>query len=1179
MAFTHLHVHTEYSLLDGACRIKKIAAAAKQKGFDSLAITDHGVMYGVIDFYRACKKEGIHPVIGCEVYVAPKSRFDKTNSFEKYYHMVLLCENNTGYHNLIKLVSKGFTEGFYSKPRIDDSLLEEYREGLICLSACLAGEIPRKLSAGDYKGAKQKAEYYRDLFGKENFYIELQDHGIEEQKRIIPDLVRIADEIGVGLVATNDSHYIEKEDSVIQSILLCIQTNRTLDDPDKMEFKTNEFYLKTEDEMREVFSKYPQALENTHDIAMRCNVEFEFGVRRLPHYTVPNNENHLDYFRRQCYKGLNRHYGDNPDQSLIDRLEHEIGIINRMGFVDYFLIVNDFVQYAKSNGIPVGPGRGSGAGSLCAYCIGITEVDPIKYNLIFERFLNPDRVSMPDFDIDFCAERRGEVIDYVVRKYGEDNVVQIITFGTLGGKQAIRDIARVMGLPYAVGDEISKMVPREVNITIRRAMELNPKLRERYDGNPQIKELLDYAMRVEGMPRQSGMHAAGVVITENPVSDYVPLSKKDDNVVTQFTMTTIEELGLLKMDFLGLRNLTVIDDAEKLIRRSHPDYDPGSIRDDDPAVYDLYSKGLTEGVFQFESNGMKSVLTRLKPDSIEDLIAVVSLYRPGPVDSIPTYIECRHNPSKVKYKHPLLRDILGVTYGCIVYQEQVMQILRTLAGYSLGRADTVRRAMSKKKADVMEHEREVFINGEVDENGNVITEGCLRRGVDRRVAESLFNEMESFARYAFNKSHAAAYAIVSYKTAWLKVHYTREYMAALLSNFLDDQGKLAKYTGECKNFGIRVLPPHVNYSMPGFSVSGKDIRYGLLAVKNIGRQFIDQIVAGRRYKPYSSFYDFCKRNHGRNMNSRALESLIKCGALDGLGANRRQMLTMSKTVLDDLDYESKHNLNGQMSLFDMGAQEVKSSEPVVPDLPEFPEDELMRMEKEIAGMYISGHPVDKYSLFSERIKADSIGDIIADESEYHDRQKVTVVGIIAKASTIQTGTHKLMAYATVEDRFGSVELVIFPNVYERCSIHLIEGNVVVVKGALDFRENQAPKIICDTVDKARPNEECESTSQSAQMPEQNRKPSNQSFSTPQQGGSVIPKNPTALYIKIDDLNTELYRRAKRVIDIFDGRTPVIFYLADTKRQVKAPANMWVSLNEVMIRELKYQLGEKNVVVK
>ena len=1180
MAFTHLHVHTEYSLLDGACRISRIAAAAKQKGFDSLAITDHGVMYGVIDFFRACQKEGIHPVIGCEVYVAPKSRFDKGNSFEKYYHMVLLCENNTGYHNLIKLVSKGFTEGFYSKPRIDDSLLEQYHEGLICLSACLAGEIPRKLSAGDYKGAKAKAEYYRDLFGRENFFIELQDHGIDEQRRIIPDLVRIAGEIGVGLVATNDSHYIEKEDSVIQSILLCIQTNRTLDDPDKMEFKTNEFYLKTEDEMREVFSRYPQALENTHDIAMRCNVDFEFGVRRLPHYTVPNNENHLDYFRRRCFDGLRRHYGENPGQSLIDRLEYEIGVIDKMGFVDYFLIVNDFVQYAKSNGIPVGPGRGSGAGSLCAYCIGITAVDPIKYNLLFERFLNPERVSMPDFDIDFCAERRGEVIDYVVRKYGEDNVVQIITFGTLGGRQAIRDIGRVMGLPYAAADEIAKMVPRELDITIKRAMEANPKLRRRYDEDPQIKELLDYAMRVEGMPRQSGMHAAGVVITENPVSDYVPLSKKDDNVVTQFTMTTIEELGLLKMDFLGLRNLTVISDAEKQIKRTHTDYNPEEIRDDDKAVYEMISKGLTEGVFQFESTGMKNVLTRLKPDCIEDLIAVVSLYRPGPMDSIPTYIECRHNPSKVHYKHPLLRDILGVTYGCIVYQEQVMQILRTLAGYSLGRADIVRRAMSKKKASVMEHEREVFINGEVDADGNVITEGCLRRGVDRRVAEALFNEMESFARYAFNKSHAAAYAVVSYKTAWLKCHYPREYMAALLSNFLEDQNKLAKYTGDCKSLGIRVLPPHVNFSMLGFSVSGRDIRYGLLAVKNIGRQFIDQIVAERRHKPYTSFYDFCKRNHGRNMNSRALESLIKCGALDGLGANRRQMLTMSKTVLDDLDYESKHNLNGQMSLFDMGAQEVRSSEPVVPDLPEFPEDELLRMEKEIAGMYISGHPVDNYALFSERMKADRIGDIVSDEAGYQDKQKVLVVGIVAKASTRPTSTHKLMAYATVEDRFGSIELVIFPNVYERCALHLIEGNAVMVKGTLDFRENQAPKIICETVDLARSNEECESNAPSSRKPEPDMSPVTTNAQRYRQPPvSAIPKNPTALYIKIDDLNTELYRRAKRVIDIFDGRTPVIFYLADTKRQVKAPTNMWVSLNDVMIRELKYQLGEKNVVVK
>ena len=738
MAFTHLHVHTEYSLLDGACRMNQIAVAAKRKGFDSLAITDHGVMYGVVDFYRACQQEGIHPVIGCEVYVAPRSRFDKSNTGEKYYHMVLLCENNTGYHNLIKLVSKGFTEGFYSKPRIDDVLLEQYHEGLICLSACLAGEVPRKLSAGDYSGAKEKAVYYRDLFGKNNFYIELQDHGIEEQQRIIPDLVKLADEIGVGLVATNDSHYVEKEDSVIQSILLCIQTNRTLDDPDKMEFQTNEFYLKTENEMRELFSRYPQALENTHEIAMRCHVDFEFGVRRLPHYEVPNGEDHLDYFRRQCYNGLYKHYGDQPGQELIDRLEYEISVIDKMGFVDYFLIVNDFVQYAKSNGISVGPGRGSGAGSLCAYCIGITAVDPIPYQLLFERFLNPERVSMPDFDIDFCAERRGEVIDYVVRKYGADNVVQIITFGTLGGKQAIRDIGRVMGLPYAVADEIAKMVPRELDITIQRALEANPELRKRYDEDSQIKELINYAMKVEGMPRQSGMHAAGVVITEKPVSDYVPLSKKDENVVTQFTMTTIEELGLLKMDFLGLRNLTVISDAEKIIRRTFPDYSPDDVNSDDKAVYAMISKGLTEGVFQFESTGMKNVLTRLKPDCIEDLIAVVSLYRPGPMDSIPTYIECRHNPGKVHYKHPLLKDILGVTYGCIVYQEQVMQILRTLAGYSLGRADIVRRAMSKKKAAVMEREREVFINGEIDAEGNVITDGCLRRGVNRRVAESLF---------------------------------------------------------------------------------------------------------------------------------------------------------------------------------------------------------------------------------------------------------------------------------------------------------------------------------------------------------------------------------------------------------------------------------------------------------
>lgn len=1162
MSFTHLHVHTEYSLLDGACRINKIAEAAKRKGFDSLAITDHGVMYGVIDFYRACKKAGIKPVIGCEVYVAPRSRFEKT-SYERYYHMVLLCENNTGYQNLIKLVSKGFTEGFYNKPRIDDELLEQYHEGIICLSACLAGEIPQKLLAGDYQAALEKATYYRDLFGKDNFFIELQDHGIEDQQRIIPDLVRIANQIGVEPVVTNDSHYIEKEDSKIHSILLCIQTNRTIDDPDRMEFQTEEFYLKTEDEMRAVFSKYPQALENTHKIAERCNVEFTFGERKLPHFEVPNHENHLDYFRRQCYSGLHRHYGDHPDQSLIDRLEYEISTVSDMGFVDYYLIVNDFVQYAKSNGIPVGPGRGSGAGSLCAYCIGITEVDPIKYNLLFERFLNPERVSMPDFDIDFCKERRGEVIDYVVRKYGEDHVAQIVTFGTMAARAAIRDVGRVLAIPYNTVDGIAKLVPFELNITIEKAMQISPELKKRYESEEQTKNLLDIAMSLEGMPRHAAMHAAGVVITERPVSDYVPLSKNDDNVVTQFTMTTLEELGLLKMDFLGLRNLTVIDDAEKLIRRNHPDKNALAMRDDDPEVFAMISRGETEGVFQFESQGMRNVLTRLKPDCIEDLIAVVSLYRPGPMNSIPNYIECRHNPDKVRYKHPLLKPILEVTYGCIVYQEQVMQIFRALAGYSLGRADIVRRAMSKKKHEVMEREREIFINGLTDENGQLVVEGCVRRGVDSRIAAEIYDEMKSFASYAFNKSHAAAYAAVTYKTAWLKCRYPREYMAALLSSVLDNQNKLAVYIGECKRMGISVLPPNVNESGQGFDVSGRNIRYGLLAVKNLGRPFIEQIIAERRAKPYAGFYDFCKRLHGRSMNSRALESLIKCGAFDGMGANRRQLLTVCKTVLDDLDYEAKHNMKGQMSFFDMGAldEPVASSEPEIPPMEEFSKEELLHMENEIAGMYLSGHPLDEYSDFAAKSRADSVGAILENEGgKYFDGKKVTLVCVITNIKTQLTKNSKMMAFVKAEDRFGEIELVVFPNIYEKFAVHLSEGRVLLIRGALNFKENEEPKLIVDSIDRARTNEEAKNYVPSADR-------------------SALPFKPAALYLRIDDLNSPLYERARRVLDIFDGTTPVIFYLTASKRKVKAPSSMWVSLNEVMVRELRYQLGDKNVAVK
>lgn len=1167
MSFTHLHVHTEYSLLDGACRINKIAAAAKQKGFDSLAITDHGVMYGVIDFYRACKKEGIKPIIGCEVYVAPKSRLDKTAGYDRYYHMVLLCENLTGYQNLIKLVSKGFTEGFYSKPRIDDELLEEYHEGLICLSACLAGEIPRLLSAGNYKEAEDKAKYYRDLFGSDNFFIELQDHGIDEQRRILPSLEKIAKEIGVGMVATNDCHYIEKEDSKIHSVLLCIQTNRTLDDPDRMEFQTEEFYMKTEQEMSELFDKYEGAIENTHIIAQRCNVEFEFGVRKLPHFDVPNNEDHLEFFRRQCYSGLYRHYGLNPDQSLIDRLEYEINTISKMGFVDYYLIVNDFVQYAKSNNIPVGPGRGSGAGSLCAYCIGITAIDPIKYNLLFERFLNPERVSMPDFDIDFCNVRRGEVIDYVVRKYGEDRVAQIVTFGTMAARAAIRDVGRVMGMPYASVDAVAKLVPFELNITITKALGASSELKEKYDSDPQIKTLLDYAMSIEGMPRHSGMHAAGVVITEKPVSDYVPLSKNDENVVTQYTMTTLEELGLLKMDFLGLRNLTVIDEAEKLIKKVNPKYTSDDVKEDDQAVFAMISRGATEGVFQFESNGMRNVLTQLKPDCIEDLIAVVSLYRPGPMNSIPTYIECRHNPGKVRYKHPLLKPILEVTYGCIVYQEQVMQILRTLAGYSLGRADIVRRAMSKKKHDVMEREREVFINGLTDENGKVTVEGCLRRGVSREIAVSVFNEMESFASYAFNKSHAAAYAAVSYKTAWLKCRYPKEYMSALLSSVLENQNKLAVYISECKALGISVLPPSVNESGLGFTVDGNNIRYGLLAIKNLGRAFIEQIISERRYKPYESLYDFCGRLYSKNMNSRALESLIKCGAFDGLGANRRQLLMSYAEILNDVEYEKKHSLNGQMSIFDMGlsGEEKKSSEPKMPDVPEYSRGDLLQMEYQIAGMYLSGHPVDDYSDFAKSVKADSVGDMVTHEDKrYFDGKKVCAVCVIAGSKSQITKNGKLMAFANAEDRSGTIELVIFPNVYDRCASNLNDGTAVIVRGVLSYKENEEPKIICDSIERARKNSEVAGYGNEAQE-EQPRKPADN-------------KNPS-LYLKIDDLNTPLYEKARRVLDIFEGRTPVIFYLTDTNRKVMAPAQMWVSLNDVMIKELKYQLGDKNVVVK
>ena len=1177
MSFVHLHVHSEYSLLDGACRISRLPSVAKKLGQKALAITDHGVMYGVIDFYRACKKEGIKPIIGCEVYVAPRTRFDKTFEFDKeYYHMVLLCKNYKGYENLIKMVSKGFTEGFYNKPRIDNSLLEQYREGLICLSGCLAGQIPQKLLKNDYMGAKETALYYKNIFG-EDFYLEIQDHGILEQKQTNPHIIRLSKELDIPLVVTNDCHYIEKEDSETHRILLCIQTNHTINDEDKMEFQTNEFYLKSEEEMRSLFKDLPQAYENTQKIADKCNVEFEFGVRKLPHFDVPNNEDHYEFFKRNCYNGLYKHYGNNPSKELIDRLEYELSTISRMGFVDYYLIVNDFVQYAKSQGIPVGPGRGSGAGSLCAYCIGITDVDPIKYNLLFERFLNPERVSMPDFDIDFCKERRGEVIDYVVRKYGYDHVAQIIAFGTMAARGAIRDVGRALAIPYASVDRIAKLVPFDIGITIKKAMGLSSELKSAYNNDPQVKTLLDIAMALEGMPRHATMHAAGVVITEQPVSNYVPLSKNDDNTVTQFTMTTLEELGLLKMDFLGLRNLTVIDDAVKLIKEKEPDFNIDNISYEDKAVFEMMSQGNSEGVFQFESQGMKNVLTQLKPESLEDMIAVISLYRPGPMDSIPTYIENRHNPAKVKYKHPLLKNILDVTYGCIVYQEQVMQIFRTLAGYSLGRADIVRRAMSKKKHDVMEKERQIFIEGLTDDNGNILVEGCLRRGVDRKTAMSIYDEMESFASYAFNKSHATAYAMISYQTAWLKCHYPREYMASLLTSVLDNQNKLAGYISECSRLGIKVLPPHINESYYGFTVAGNDIRFGLLAIKNLGRQFIDFIIYERKQSGnFKSLNDFCERMYDKTMNSRALESLIKCGAIDNLGANRRQMLAVSKMILDSIQFESRKNVKGQISLFDTDEDTKASGEIAMPDLPEFSVSERLFMENEVAGMYLSGHPLNEYDEYAKIARTDRIGSIISMESDssYKDGQTVRVLAIVSKVKTQVTKNNKMMAFVNVEDQYGLAEMLVFPNVFDEYGLYFREGNIIDIVATVNIREDEDPKIICNKVKLVTKDTKPEPLKTYADY-RNNR----EQVKAPTANRPVNPQKPKTLYIRIDNLESKSFIKAKRLLEIFEGRTPVVFYLTDTNKKLQAPQNLWVDLNSVLVNELKKQLGDDNIVAK
>ena len=1159
--FVHLHLHTEYSLLDGACRIGRLMEAVRGQGQQAVAITDHGVMYGVIDFYRAAKKNGIKPIIGCEVYVARRTRFDRVHELDaEPYHLVLLCENNTGYQNLMALVSKAWIEGFYSKPRVDLELLEQHSEGLIALSACLAGQIPRELASNDYAAAKETALRYEKIFGHGNFYLELQDHGIREQKLVNAQLLTLSKETGIPLVATNDCHYIEREDSRMHRILLCIQTNHTIEDKDGMEFASDQFYLKSEEEMRALFPQ--EACDNTVRIAGRCQVEFEFGHTRLPRFDTPNGQENTAYFRDQCYQGLRRRYGEYPDPKVTERLEYELKVIEEMGYVNYYLIVHDFVRYAKSVGIPVGPGRGSGAGSLAAYCIGITGIDPIRYNLLFERFLNPERVSMPDFDIDFSDERRPEMIDYVVRKYGADHVAQIVTFGTMAARGSIRDVGRAMAIPYAVVDGVAKLVPMEPGITLEKALKASKELRLRYEDDPQIRELIDMARRVEGMPRNASTHAAGVVITDKPVSAYVPLAKNGDAVVTQYTMTTLEELGLLKMDFLGLRNLSVIHDAEESIRAREPDFNIQKIPTDDPRVYEMLSAGSTDGVFQFESAGMRSVIMQLRPENIEDLIAVISLYRPGPMESIPRYIENRHHPERATYRHPLLKGILDVTYGCIVYQEQVMQIFRTLAGYSLGRADIVRRAMSKKKADVMERERKIFLYGLTAGDGTVEVEGCVRRGVDEDTAKAIFGEMESFASYAFNKSHAAAYALLSYQTAWLKCHYPREYMAALLTSVLDNTNKVAAYIAECTRLGIRVLPPNVNQSGRGFTVVGKDIRFGLLAVKNLGDGFLRGLIQEREQNgKFESFYQFCKRMYGRDLNRRALESLVKCGALDSLDYNRRQMLESVPAVLEKLDYDRRRNVEGQMGFFD-APQFREEAEFTIAPMPDLSGSDKLVMEKEITGMYLSGHPMAAYLPVYDRIHASRTGDIIDDAKEqtgkFRDGDRITLLGIVASVRLKVTKNNDRMAFVVLEDMFGSIELLIFPNVLSRYGDLVAEGKIVQAEGRVSVTEDKDSKIVCEQLSPAPPPD---GKGKGEKHPEQAHR----------------AKRP-GLYLKLSGKEDPCYRKAMRYIAVFDGTTPLYLYFSDRKKLLLAPNRFRVSVNDVLVRALKDLLGESNVAV-
>ena len=1068
MDFAHLHVHTEYSLLDGSNKIREYVARVKELGMNSAAITDHGVMYGVIDFYRAAKAAGIKPILGCEVYVAPNSRFDReiTGGEDRYYHLVLLAENNTGYANLMKIVSKGFVDGYYYKPRVDKEILREYHEGIIALSACLAGEVQRYISKGLYEDAKQKALEYQDIFGKGNFFLELQDHGIPEQTAVNQRLLQMSEELDIELVATNDVHYTYAEDEKPHDILLCIQTGKKLEDENRMRYEGGQYYVKSPEEMAGLFPYALQALQNTQRIADRCNVEIEFGVTKLPKYDVPDGLTSWEYLNKLCYEGLEKHYGD-PPQELKERLKYELDTIRHMGYVDYFLIVWDFIHYAKRHGIAVGPGRGSAAGSIVSYCLEITNIDPIRYQLLFERFLNPERVSMPDIDVDFCFERRPEVIDYVMKKYGKDRVVQIVTFGTLAAKGVIRDVGRVMDLPYAFVDSIAKMIPQELNMTIDKALQMNPELRRIYETDEQVKYLIDMSKRLEGLPRHSSMHAAGVVISQKSVDEYVPLSRASDGtIVTQFTMTTLEELGLLKMDFLGLRTLTVIQNAVRMAKARTPDLNMDTIDYNDKQVLDYIGTGKTDGIFQLESAGMKSFMKELKPHSLEDIIAGISLYRPGPMDFIPQYIRGKNDASSITYDCPQLEPILAPTYGCIVYQEQVMQIVQALAGYSLGRSDLLRRAMSKKKGDVMQKERQIFVYG--DESTGV--PGCIKNGIDEKTANKIYDEMIDFAKYAFNKSHAAAYAVVSYQTAFLKYYYPVEFMAALMTSVIDNPSKVAEYIYACRQMNIQILPPDINRGYADFSVDHDNIRYGLAAIKSIGKPVIQAIVADRQeFGEFKNLEDFISRMTMKDcLNKRAIENFIKAGALDCLGGTRKQFMSIYIQIVDHVNQEKKYSMTGQMTLFDLVGEEQKSDfEIKLPDVGEYAKENMLAFEKEVLGVYISGHPLQEYEEKWKRTISSTTLDFQQDEesgrSKVHDGERQIVGGFITDKTTKATKTNQMMAFVTLEDLLGTVEVIVFPRDYERNHALLDVDQKVFIKGRVSEEDERPSKLICEQV--------------------------------------------------------------------------------------------------------------------